>query len=547
ILYQEVAIIKLTEFIQKKDASMNKQGFINKFSHDTNLWKYQYKRKRIDTVCYYFLCSPPLSSCSTMAYYHLTSDDEEVPDDYDKPFCPSFEKAVDNDQLMFFRIFITIKRLISNADKTKHLTVDATYKLIWQGFPVLMIGTTDRQKHFHPFGICISTNETGDDFRFLFESLKKVVFDVMQLQYSSQIKHSLIFLKRERVMCIAHVIRKVDAQLNRFTTEAQKAIKYSTRQDIMRLQLCESEEIFDAVLKLFINKWRSYKSELIDNFLDYFCCEWTTRSKGWFEGYAPGVPSTNNALESWNLIIKLESTMRQRHNLSSFLTILENDIIGRWSRDRHPENVNRAIFYTEFNCDLQLYTAAFQWTSNIKTDCFIKISSSNGRIFYSHQDLNLKLTKETVDDYILTKQNLSWRKFNDYSQFCQINETILCSDDWKQSKCNCREFAKHYICIHVLGLAYSYKLCIIPEKAKTNSIGQKRKRGRPKKQKAALFYQNDCDLNSSENEEIQEPPSDSVIEKESVTEATVEATVDLPRKRGRPKKSTTQGKKTKIN
>ncbi|RNA26303.1 hypothetical protein BpHYR1_025360 [Brachionus plicatilis] len=49
----------------------------------------------------------------------------------------------------------------------------------------------------------------------------------------------------------------------------------------------------------------------------------------------------------------------------------------------------------------------------------------------------------------------------------------------------------------------------------------------------------------------QEPPSDSVIAKEYVTEATVQATVettvDLPRKRGRPKKSTTQGKKTKIN
>ena len=42
ILYQEVAIIKLTELTQQKDATMNKQGFINKFSHDTNFWKYQY-------------------------------------------------------------------------------------------------------------------------------------------------------------------------------------------------------------------------------------------------------------------------------------------------------------------------------------------------------------------------------------------------------------------------------------------------------------------------------------------------------------------------
>ncbi|RNA01660.1 hypothetical protein BpHYR1_042747 [Brachionus plicatilis] len=135
-----------------------------------------------------------------------------------------------------------------------------------------------------------------------------------------------------------------DEKLNLFTTDAQKAIKNSIRQDIMRLQLCESEEIFDAVLNLFINKWRSYKSELIDNLLDFFAASG-------LQGNAPGVPSTTNALESWNPIIKLESTIRQRYRLSSFLTILENEIIWRWSKDRHPD---------DFNCDLQLYTAAFQ-------------------------------------------------------------------------------------------------------------------------------------------------------------------------------------------
>ena len=27
-----------------------------------------------------------------------------------------------------------------------------TYKLIWQGYPVLICGTSDRDRHFHPFG-----------------------------------------------------------------------------------------------------------------------------------------------------------------------------------------------------------------------------------------------------------------------------------------------------------------------------------------------------------------------------------------------------------
>ncbi|RNA09552.1 hypothetical protein BpHYR1_050544, partial [Brachionus plicatilis] len=86
--------------------------------------------------------------------------------------------------------------------------------------------------------------------------------------------------------------------------------------------------------------------------------------------------------------------------------------------------------------------------------------------------------------------------------------------------------------------------------AKTISIGQKRKRGRSKKQKAALFYQNDCNLNYLDNESVleqaaveQEPSKESIcVEKVFVAEATV-VDVDLPRKQGRPKKSTTQSAK----
>ncbi|RNA43610.1 hypothetical protein BpHYR1_005567 [Brachionus plicatilis] len=50
-----------------------------------------------------------------------------------------------------------------------------------------MIGTTDRRKHFHQFGICITSNETGQAFRFVFEAMKKVDFDVLQLEFSSKI------------------------------------------------------------------------------------------------------------------------------------------------------------------------------------------------------------------------------------------------------------------------------------------------------------------------------------------------------------------------
>ncbi|CAF1343176.1 unnamed protein product, partial [Rotaria sordida] len=56
---------------------------------------------------------------------------------------------------------------------SQHIHADATYKLIWQGFPVLVIGTIDLNKAFHPFGLAICTNEKKTkDFEFIFNSIQ---------------------------------------------------------------------------------------------------------------------------------------------------------------------------------------------------------------------------------------------------------------------------------------------------------------------------------------------------------------------------------------
>lgn len=103
------------------------------------------------------------------------SERKQIPENLDQVFVADFSHGINNNKLRFFRLFLTTKRLLLNAPKTKHLTIDATYKLIYQGFPVIQFGTTDREKHFHPFGLAITSNETHEDFRFVFDSLKVVV------------------------------------------------------------------------------------------------------------------------------------------------------------------------------------------------------------------------------------------------------------------------------------------------------------------------------------------------------------------------------------
>ena len=44
--------------------------------------------------------------------------------------------------------------------------------MVWQGFPVLIVVTTDLNKVFHPFGLAICSNEKTKDFEFIFNSIQ---------------------------------------------------------------------------------------------------------------------------------------------------------------------------------------------------------------------------------------------------------------------------------------------------------------------------------------------------------------------------------------
>ena len=116
-----------------------------------------------------------------------------VPEDLDEGFVVKHEgfcnfefKPIDDDDDdddndengMVFRFFITTKRLLNMAIKLNHITTDATYKLIWLGFPVLVVGTTDKNNVYHPYGIGVSTNETAEAFKFMFNSIKEGVQNI---------------------------------------------------------------------------------------------------------------------------------------------------------------------------------------------------------------------------------------------------------------------------------------------------------------------------------------------------------------------------------
>jgi hypothetical protein len=87
-----------------------------------------------------------------------------------KGFIVSYE--INYDEPSYFCFFVSSKTLLKLALNVNHIHADATYKLIWQGYPVLVVGTIDKIRQFHPFELCICSHEQTADFVFLFEALK---------------------------------------------------------------------------------------------------------------------------------------------------------------------------------------------------------------------------------------------------------------------------------------------------------------------------------------------------------------------------------------
>ena len=66
-------------------------------------------------------------------------------DDIDIPRVFSSEFPTQNNHSKF-RIFISTKRLLLEGQKSENLHIDATYKLLFNGYPVIVIGGSDKNR-----------------------------------------------------------------------------------------------------------------------------------------------------------------------------------------------------------------------------------------------------------------------------------------------------------------------------------------------------------------------------------------------------------------
>lgn len=141
-----------------------------------------------------------------------------IPIDEDAAYIIGYEHS-NEDEFRFFRFMLSTQRLLKNCVDVTTLVIDATYKLNWQGYPFLIVGTVDRNRKFHALAYACTTNEKTEDYTFFFQSLidaVKQLYDA-QIMPKTLIADGAITIRKAceltlpsvevMVMCYVHVLR----------------------------------------------------------------------------------------------------------------------------------------------------------------------------------------------------------------------------------------------------------------------------------------------------------------------------------------------------
>lgn len=388
-----------------------------------------------------------------------------------------------------FRFCMSTPNLLEQLSKVSTIAIDATYKLNWMGFPLIILGTVDRQKKIHPMIYACASHETTDDYIFVLASINRYIGlhfpeskfapKIMIADGAHAIKNAFFTVFKHcaevLIMCFAHVIRNV--RKRPFTS---KNNKHLIIEDIKKMQLASNKGIFEMMTKLFREKWLDTES----NFVEYFEKEWLGSHSNWFEGAAQYTPSTNNALESHNATIKRNITFRRRLPLEEFLIAMTN-MTANVSK-QFSEGLR--IVASKPNISREVIMRAAEIENNGLTA--FKATSKNGGIFYVipsekclEDDANLKYYKSLAAR--------DWKSFDEFITYGQhIFWIVKFSNDveWdSKSSCTCPIFFKQHICKHIVAIAMHRKIMDCPQSANPILIAPRKKPGRTKNATMSLM------------------------------------------------------------
>ncbi len=174
--------------------------------------------------------------------------------------------------------------MLSFCDNTTYIQADATYKISLNGFPLLVLGTSDADRHFHPFGVALCSTEKQQDFAFAFNTIKHwcevLNFNFLPHYLLADGSHAItngfadVFGNNFfRGMCSVHVQKNLEKKF--------KSLWPYIAEDFYQLQTAANSNEFYYMLQLFETKMQRKNDEEYDKFIMYFKSSWCGQLVGW--------------------------------------------------------------------------------------------------------------------------------------------------------------------------------------------------------------------------------------------------------------------------
>lgn len=413
----------------------------------------------------------------------------EYPSDENCAFVIGSESSSLGEDLSFGFAFST-PLLLKLLMDCKTICIDATYKLNWLGFPLMVLGTVDRAKKFHPLVYACCSHERTLDYTFIFECVKESIKKHFSKQFEPEkliadaadaIRNAFYDSYESAqldIMCYAHVIR--NCMKRPFASKANKPLILD---DIRKMQLAPNKQTFKMMSNLFCKKWRVIECD----FVTYFEREWLGPHCNWFEGAADYTPSTNNGQESHNATIKKKITLRRRLPMNQFLVTMR-DMTSDISKEFAKKERYLA---TEPTIQRETYENATRLiVQNFKS---FKAKNSCGSVYTYSVPSSGCAVENATETYYKTLVRTIWKSFDEfiihgYQQFYIVQYS---QGNWKtQSTCTCAAFFKQHMCKHIIAIGIRHHALEIPASSNpTRLMPIRRKPGRPKNTTYALAKQ----------------------------------------------------------
>ena len=360
---------------------------------------------------------------------------------------------------------LTTPKLEEVSNRALTIAVDVTYRVNWNGIPMFVAGIVDAAGSFRLTHAGLMSSEDEYDFLFLFAGILSETTTAVIADNAPAITSALERYDVRRINCWAHMIRAVDCKLRALPDREERLAIRSALTDV--LQLATSPQEFERFAILVQVYWLQRGSDQARRFFLYFKEQWLIACPHWYEGYAHGVPSTNNGLESTNSYIKDSFFHRRRPLLAEALATMET-MMTEFSRTHDDAlAVFRPVAVSRTPTEIMMANG-YRW---LMTD-----QRSSASFFLPIDDVHIF---EWCDDlHPDAKRELFRRRLETWETLIQFRE--VCGIIDASSRCNCRESLKNGYCVHSIAFQHLKGIVLVPEHLRALSIPQRRRRGRPR-------------------------------------------------------------------